>query len=101
VGRDQQGVSVLNPQGRSVQAQNRRRLAPRLDRLEGKTVYLVDAGFGGGYEFLDEMERWFARNRPSVKTVLRRKRGNMYMEDPELWDEIKQKGDAAILGVGG
>ena len=45
-------------------------LAPRLDTLEGKTVHLIDVGFGGGWEFLEEAVAWFARNMPSVKTVL-------------------------------
>jgi hypothetical protein len=76
-------------------------LTGRLDTLDGKTVYVVDIGFGGGYEFLEELCAWFARNRPGVKTVLRRKKGNMFMDDPELWAEIKDKGDAVIFGVGG
>jgi hypothetical protein len=76
-------------------------LASRLDTLDGKTVYLVDGKFGGGYSFLVEMQDWFSTNMPAVKTVLRRKAGNMFMDDPDLWAEIKEKGDAVVLGVGG
>ncbi|HXJ16355.1 MAG TPA: hypothetical protein VNM68_04065 [Candidatus Polarisedimenticolia bacterium] len=76
-------------------------MAPRLDTLNGKTIYLVDVGFGGGYEFLEEAVGWFSRNMPAVKTVLRRKRGNMFLDDPELWAEVKDKGHAVIFGVGG
>lgn len=75
--------------------------ATRLDTLDGKTLYLVDGGFGGSYEFLTQMQNWFAEHMPEVKTVIKRKRGNMFMDEPELWAEIKEKGDAMIMGVGG
>jgi hypothetical protein len=75
--------------------------APRLDTLEGKTVYLVDGGFGGSYEFLTQMKSWFAEHMQGVKTVIKRKPNNMFMNEPELWAEIKEMGDAMIMGVGG
>jgi hypothetical protein len=77
------------------------KMAPRLDRLEGKTVYLVDTGFAGAREFMDEVLAWFTRNKPGVKTVLVHKKTSMFTDDPELWAEIKKNGDAAVLGVGG
>ena len=48
-------------------------LAPRLDSVKGKTIYLVDTGFGGSGKFLDQVQAWFAEHIPSVKTVRRRK----------------------------
>lgn len=77
-------------------------MAPRLPALDGKTVYLVETGFAGSFEFMQEVQDWFSRNMPTVKTVLRHKRGTMFTDDPELWAEMKSSGaDAAILGVGG
>ncbi len=77
-------------------------MAPRLAALDGKTVYLVETGFAGSFEFMQELQDWFSRNMPGVKTVIRHKRGTMFTDDPELWNEIKSNdGDAAILGVGG
>jgi hypothetical protein len=76
-------------------------MAPRLDTLEGKTVYLVDVGFAGGYEFLEELRNWFTRNLPDTRTVLKRKPGNMFLDAPDLWAEIKNQGHAVIFGVGG
>jgi len=77
-------------------------LAPRLDSLNGKTIYLVDTGFGGSGKFLDQVQAWFAEHMPSVKTERRRKTGNIFRDDTkDLWAEIKDKGNAAILGVAG
>jgi hypothetical protein len=103
-------VSVLNPEGRLVQtvdaacgdASAQAPLAPRLPSLDGKTVYLVDTGFGGSFKFMRELERWFATNMPAVKTVRTRKPGGPFADDNDaLWEEIKKRGDAAVLGVGG
>jgi len=77
------------------------RMAPRLDTLEDKTIYLVDTGFAGGKEFLEEMQKWFKDNMPSVKTVVHIKSGNAFVDSPELWPELKKKADGVVFGVGG
>jgi hypothetical protein len=77
------------------------KMAPRLDGLEGKTVFLVDTGFAGAKDFIEELDAWFKQNKPNIKTEVRHKKTGMFTDEPELWAEIKQKGDAAILGVGG
>ena len=77
------------------------KMAPRLDRLEGKTVYLVDTGFAGGADFITEVQDWFTRHRPEVKTELRHKKTSMFTDEPELWAEIKKNSDAVVFGVGG
>lgn len=77
------------------------RMAPRLDSLENKTLYLVDTGFAGGKEFLEEMQKWFSENIPSLKTVVHIKSGNAFVDSPELWPELKKKADGVIFGVGG
>lgn len=103
-------MTVLNPEGRLVQTVEGAAggtavapsLAKRLDTLEGKTVYLVDTGFGGSFKFMRELERWFASNMPSVTTVRERKPGGPFADDNDaLWEQIKKRGDAAVLGVGG
>jgi hypothetical protein len=74
----------------------------RLDTLENNTLYLVDIGFGGGYNFMVQLQKWFTENMPSVTTVVRRKPGNVFMDNsPELWEEVKEKGHAVVLGVAG
>ena len=85
----------------TAQALSALKMAPRLDSLEGKTIYLVDTGFLGGADFMAEVQDWFRRNRPSVKTELRHKKTSMFTDEPELWVEIKKNGDAVVFGVGG
>jgi hypothetical protein len=77
-------------------------LARRLDTLENKTVYLIDNGFGGGSEFMLQLQKWFAKHMPSVTTVARRKTGHVFADDTtDLWDEIKARGHAVVYGVAG
>jgi len=76
--------------------------ARRLDTLENKKVYLVDTGFGGSYNFMLQLQKWFTEHMPSVTTIRKRKPGSVFMDDNnELWEEIKAKGDAVVLGVAG
>jgi len=77
-------------------------MAPRLTSLDGKTVYLVNQGFGGSDLFMEQFQAWFAENMPTVKTVLRRKTGFIFRDDTtDLWKEIKEQGDAVVFGVAG
>ncbi len=96
-------ITVLNPEVASKMAK-RAPLCPRLTTLEGKTLYLVDINWGGpdaAYSVYEEMKDWFAKNMPSVKVVIKRKRGPYSQDDPELWKEIAQNGHAALIGISG
>ena len=77
------------------------KMAERLESLDGKTIFLVDTGFAGAKDFIEVLEDWFKANRPNIKIEVRHKKTSMFTDEPELWQEIKAKGDAAILGVGG
>jgi len=92
-------LTVLNPVGFPPRVV-RRRLAPRLDTLEGKTVYLVDCRFDDSDVFLGQMQAWFAERLPGVRTVVKRISSVYLQDDPTTWEEIKSRGHAAILGVG-
>ncbi len=96
-------ITVMNPAVANKMA-DRLPLSPRLDTIEGKTIYLVDIGWGGPQaapSIYEEIQAWFARNRPSVKVVLRRIKGSYESDDPDLWKEIKQNGHAALIGIAG
>lgn len=96
-------VTVLNPAITDKLAA-RVPLAPRLDTLEGKTIYLVDTNYEGmgRTPVLEEMQAWFARNMPGVKITFKLKSGNYAADDPALWKEIAaNKGNGVIIGVAG
>jgi hypothetical protein len=92
-------VEGLNPKG-TPPAVQLFPMAPRLDSLDGKTVWLVDTGFDGGGYLLQQIQLWFKQNMPTVNTVFRRKAGPYMEDDPALWKEIKEKGHAAIMAIG-
>ena len=90
---------VMNPMGYPPQIAQLG-MAPRLSALDGKTVYLVDCRFDDGDILMAQMQAWFAEHLPAVNTVLRSKEGTYHDDDPALFQEIKEKGDALVLGVG-
>ena len=92
---------VLDPRGQPTSIVEPKPLAPRLDTLEGKTIQLIDVGFGGGWEFLEEAAAWLERNVPNVKTVLKHKSGIMFVDEPQMWEDAKANAHAVIFGVGG
>jgi hypothetical protein len=74
-------------------------LAPSLDALEGKSVYLVDGRFNGAGALMEQLQGWFAEHMPSVKTTVIRWR-EPFEDDPDASEVIRKGADAAILGVG-
>ena len=96
-------ITVMNPAIANPMV-DRVALTERLDSLDGKTLYLVDINWGGpnaAYSVFQEMEIWLAENKPKVKVVVKRKTGSYMGDDPVLWKEIGEKGDAALIGISG
>ena len=91
--------SVLNPAGYPPKI-TPKSMAPRLDGLDGKTIYLVDPRFDDSGLFLRQVENWFAEHMPSVKTKLIEMSSVYTKDDPKTWEVIKANGDGAIIGVG-
>jgi hypothetical protein len=92
-------ITTLNPVGFPPKV-TRKALAPRLDTLDGKTVYLVDCRFDDSDVFLRQMQAWFAEHMPAVRTVFKPISSVYLNDDPATWEEIKARAHAAILGVG-
>jgi len=92
-------ITVLNPMGYPPKVDHKT-LAPRLDTLDGKTVYLVDCRFDDADVFLKQVQAWFAEHMPNVRTILKPISNVYTKDDPATWAEIKANGDAALIGVG-
>jgi hypothetical protein len=98
--KSEEKVTVLNPLGNPPPIKLKE-MAPRLDTLDGKTIYIVDDGFVGGANLLLEIQDWFKANYPKTNIVFKRKGGGGFdTEDKQLWAEIKEKGNAVIIGMG-
>lgn len=91
-------VKVLNPEGYppKVSAQG---MAPSLDTLDGKKLFLVDVGFANSDNFIAQLHGWFEQHRPEIRTEVVRWH-DQHAPDPELCERIRHDGDAAIIGVG-
>ncbi len=96
-------ITVMNP-AIANPGVDRVALTERLNSLDGKTLYLVDINWGGpdaAYGVFEEMRIWFNENMPKVNIVVKRKAGSYMADDPALWKEIGEKGNAAVIGVSG
>lgn len=89
---------VLSPLGYPPKVVGRG-LAPSLDTLDGKRIFLVDVGFENSDAFMRQLQGWLAEHEPGIDTEIVRWR-NQHEPDPEVAARIKAEGHAAILGVG-
>lgn len=91
-------ITVHDPRGYPPRVTGKR-LANRLESLDGKIVYLIDCLFENSDNFMQQLRQWFAERLPSVSTRIIRPRVAM-MDDPDMRSTIAAQGNAAIIGVG-
>ena len=91
-------ITVHDPRGYPPKVVGKR-LAPRLDKLDGKIVYLVDCLFEGSDLFMEQLRQWFASSLPAVVTRTIKPRES-WVDDPDMRATIAAEGNAAIIGVG-
>lgn len=92
-------VKVLSPLGTPPPIRTLK-LAPRLSTIEGKTVYVVDVKYPATKPFFQELMSMLAQHYPDTRWVFKEKIGTYFEDDPGLWEEIRQQGDAMIIGIG-
>ncbi|TYB42470.1 UGSC family (seleno)protein [Actinomadura chibensis] len=91
-------ISVHDPRGYPPKVEGRS-LAPRLDTLDGKVLYLVIAPFDNTDAFMERLAGWFAEHRPEVETRIVATEA-FGQDSPALRAEIEASGDAAVVGLG-
>jgi len=91
-------LTVLNPQGYPPRVEARG-MAPALETLQGKKLFLIDVGFENSDNFMAQLRGWLEEHEPGVRAEVVRMR-DQHQPDPELWQRVAAEGDAAIIGVG-
>jgi hypothetical protein len=94
-------ITVLNPMGTPPPITLIPQ-APRLDTLDGKTVYFINTGYIGTDRLMAVMSDWFKVNYPKTNLVYKDNKSGAGLSSvsKDLWTEIAEKGDAAIVGLG-
>jgi hypothetical protein len=97
-------VTVMNP-GIPNKSATRYPLAPPLDNLENKTIYMINLSWEGpdaGNYFYGAMTEWLTQRYPGIKTVVRITADGMFGLDPSILKAMTaDKADGAIVGVAG
>jgi len=91
-------LTVHDPRGYPPKVTGKR-LATRLQGLDGKLVFLVDCLFDNSDAFMEQLQQWFIEHLPAVRTRIIRPRDS-WEDDPQMRRTVVKEGDAAILGVG-
>ena len=91
-------LTVHDPRGFPPKVTGKR-LAPRLESLDGKTVYLVDCLFDNSEVFMNQLMDWFGEHLPAVNARIIKPKQS-WVDDPDMRARVEADGDAAILGVG-
>ena len=91
-------IKVHDPRGFPPKVVGKR-LANRLESLDGKVVYFVDCLFDNSDRFMEQLRLWFAKHLPSVVVRIIKPR-EVWVDDPDMRAKIAADGHAAITGVG-
>jgi hypothetical protein len=93
---------ILNPIAQQKKEWDIIPLVERPASLEGKTVYIINQRWGGtkAHEpLLLGIKQWLENNIRGIKVVYKAKRGSYPFNDTDLWQEVGQKADVAMIGI--
>ncbi len=97
-------ITVMNP-GIANKLATRVPLAPPIDTLQGKTIYIINLSWEGpdaANYFYGAMREWLDKHYTGVKTITKVTAEGMFGTDAGIMKEIvSSKADAAIVGVAG
>ncbi len=97
-------VTVMNPAIANKLA-TRVPLAPPIDTLEGKTIYMINLSWEGpdaANYFYGAMREWLDKHYSGIKTIVKVTAEGMFGTDAAIMKEIKSSNaNAAIVGVAG
>jgi hypothetical protein len=91
-------LTVHDPRGYPPKV-SAKRLAPRLDALDGKLIHLVDCLFDNSEAFLQQLQAWFTEHLPTVRTAIVKPRES-WVDDAAMRARIVKEADAAVFAVG-
>lgn len=92
-------ITVMNPRG-IMPAIRLIPMAARPKTLDGKTVYIVDTKYPNTKPFVEQLQKNLQEKFPNTNWLLKDKKGNYMEDDPDLWAEIKEKAQGAIVLIG-
>ena len=97
-------ITVMNP-GIPNKLATRYPLAPPLDSLDNKLIYLINLSWEGpdaGNYFYGAMTDWLTQRYPGIKATVKVTADGMFGLDPAILKEMTaNKADGAIVGVAG
>jgi hypothetical protein len=101
---DEGPITVMNP-GMANHLAPRFALAPPLDTLENKSIYMINLSWEGpdaGNYFYEAMTDWLIKRYKGVQTTVKIAAEGMFGLDPAILKEMAaKKADGAIVGVAG
>ena len=92
-------ITVLNPLGTPPPIQLKA-MAPRMDTLDDKTIYIINDGYPGSGILLGELKSVMEEKYPKTKFEYRDKPGGFGREAATIWKEMGEKADAMIIALG-